>query len=36
MDKLIKEQIQETEEIKAQFANVNSLLDQRYKQLEEK
>ncbi len=36
LDKLIKEQIQETEEMKAQFANVHSLLDQKYKQLEER
>jgi len=36
LDKLIKDQIQETEEIKTQFSNVHALLEQKYKQLEEK
>ena len=36
MEKLIRDQIQETEEMKTQFSSVHELLDQKYKQLEEK
>ena len=36
MEKLIRDQIQETEEMKTQFSSVHGLLDQKYKQLEEK